>query len=116
MTASVPKYLEYDIGIILSNLLDNAIEACQKQSKSEKEVLVFLSITGGYYRIVVKNTIDASVLNTNRQLRTSKIDKLIHGWGLKSVADLVDANHGFMDYYEKDGYFVVNTMLQLREE
>lgn len=116
MTASVPKYLEYDIGIILSNLLDNAIEACQKQSKSEKEVLVYLSITGGYYRIVVKNTIDASVLNTNRQLRTSKIDKLIHGWGLKSVADLVDANHGFMDYYEKDGYFVVNTMLQLREE
>ena len=116
MTASVPNYLEYDIGIILSDLLDNAIEACQKQSRSEKEVLVYLSITGGYYRIIVKNTIDASVLDTNRQLRTSKKDKLLHGWGLRSVADLVDAHHGFMDYYEKDGYFVVNTMLRLQED
>ena len=53
---TIPEYLEYDLSILLSNLLDNAIEACAKE-ESPTQIMMLIKKTHGYYRIVVKNTI-----------------------------------------------------------
>ena len=88
LVVQIPHDLEFDLSIMLSNLLDNAIEACEK-NPSNAQILLTISEEAGYYRIVVRNTIAASVLKKNQELKTEKADKKLHGWGLRSVTDLV---------------------------
>ncbi|MBO5383315.1 MAG: GHKL domain-containing protein [Ruminococcus sp.] len=106
----IPEYLEYDLSIMLSNLLDNAIEACTKNTVTSHIVLI-ISEAAGYYRIVVKNTIQDSVLKKNRKLKTNKKNKELHGWGLKSVENITQKHIGSLDIYEKNGMFVASALL-----
>lgn len=110
LTATIPHALEYDISALLFNLLDNAIEAC-KELQTKRSISVSLSEVNGYFRLLVKNTIGESVLQKNRRLRTSKSERNLHGWGLKSVRDIAYAHNGTVDFYEKDGHFVVSVLL-----
>lgn len=110
----IPKALEYDLSILLSNLLDNAIEACVKETISTK-IMLLISENAGYYRIVVKNTIQESVLKRNEKLKTNKDNHMLHGWGLKSVSEIVEKHAGTKDIYEKNGMFVVSILLTKNE-
>ena len=111
----IPKYLEYDLSIMLSNLLDNAIEACEKNQMSSQIILI-ISDVAGYYRIVVKNTIKKSVIENNKELTSVKDDKRLHGWGLKSVEQIVKKHFGTLNIYEKNGMFVVSALLTKMEK
>ena len=99
---------------MLSNLLDNAIEACEK-NPSNAQILLTISEEAGYYRIVVRNTIAVSVLKKNQELKTEKANKKLHGWGLRSVTDLVSKRNGLIDFYEKEGMFYVDILLPIEE-
>ena len=92
------------------NLLDNAIEACAKE-ESPTQIMMLIKKTHGYYRIVVKNTIRESVLQKNRELKSDKENKALHGWGLRSVAEIAERHLGGLDIYEKNGMFVVSVLL-----
>ena len=114
LVVQIPHDLEFDLSIILSNLLDNAIEACEK-NPSNAQILLTISEEAGYYRIVVRNTIAASVLKKNQELKTEKANKKLHGWGLRSVTDLVSKRNGLIDFYEKEGMFYVDILLPIEE-
>lgn len=114
LVVQIPHDLEFDLRIMLSNLLDNAIEACEK-NPSNAQILLTISEEAGYYRIVVRNTIAASVLKKNQELKTEKADKKLHGWGLRSVTDLVSKRNGLIDFYEKEGMFYVDILLPIEE-
>ena len=114
LVVQIPHDLEFDLSIMLSNLLDNAIEACEK-NPSNAQILLTISEEAGYYRIVVRNTIAAPVLKKNQELKTEKADKKLHGWGLRSVTDLVSKRNGLIDFYEKEGMFYVDILLPIEE-
>lgn len=114
LVVQIPHDLEFDLSIMLSNLLDNAIEACEK-NPSNAQILLTISEEAGYYRIVVRNTIAASVLKKNQELKTEKANKKLHGWGLRSVTDLVSKRNGLIDFYEKEGMFYVDILLPIEE-
>lgn len=107
---SVPEELEFDFSIILFNLIDNAIEYEDEQIK-EPQISVAISKIAGYFRIIVKNTICESVLSQNRRLDTHKKDKINHGWGLKSIKDILEEQNGEMDLYEKENEFIVSILI-----
>lgn len=111
--ADIPDHMEYNLSILLSNLLDNAIESCQN-SKGDSAIDLSISKFMGYYQILVKNTIPESVLRNNKSLKTRKKDRRNHGWGLRSVKDIVDSYDGMMDIYEEQNSFVVNIMLKAK--
>jgi signal transduction histidine kinase len=113
LTADISERFEHDISIILANLLDNAIEYSEKLTDGKPEIILNVSEITGYYSIIVKNRISSSVLTDNKKLSTTKSDKHNHGYGLKSVKMLAEAHNGMLDIYEKDGFFVVNTMLNM---
>lgn len=113
LTADISECYEHDISIILANLLDNAIEYSEKLTDEKTEIILNISEISGYYSIIVKNRISSSVLTSNKKLNTTKTDKHNHGYGLKSVKMLAEAHNGMLDIYEKDGFFVVNTMLNM---
>ncbi len=100
-----------DICVLLSNLLDNAIEA--SQSVIEHPTIT-LTITNqqNYLCILVRNRIMQSVLKQNEQLKTTKRNKKNHGLGLYSVGQIVDKYEGMKNFYEKNGYFVADIWLK----
>lgn len=111
MVVQIPESLEFDISIILSNLLDNAIEACCKNDAASR---IVLSITknNAYYQLLIKNTIVDSVLEWNKSLKTIKTGKNEHGWGMKSIFDIVEKHQGMIEIFEENGEFCVCTLLK----
>ena len=113
LTADIPEAFERDISIILSNLLDNAIEASEKLKNAKPEIFLNILEKSGYYSILIKNRIAESILSENRKLHTTKTDKQHHGYGLKTVKILAESHNGMVDIYEKDGFFIVNALLNI---
>lgn len=111
--SDIPEHMEYDLSILLSNLLENAIEACQ-HAEEAASIDLTMSKFMGYYQILIKNTIPESVLASDHGLKTRKRDKINHGWGLRSVKDIADSYDGMMDVYEEQNNFVVNVMLKIK--
>lgn len=93
-----------DFSALLSNLLDNAIEACEKEESPEMSVMIFRRKE--YDTIVVKNKVSESVLDSNPNLVTSKEDKEEHGKGIARIKQISDKYNGMSGFYEEDGFFV----------
>lgn len=91
MTASVDGERELDIAVMLSNLLDNAVEA-QKKITPDKPRSIFLKIFSyeNKYSILIKNTVAKSVLQNNPRFITDKANRYLHGIGMKSIEHTVD--------------------------
>lgn len=107
----MPDFDDMDLCIVISNLLDNAIEAEIKEEYAAIDLSI--SIIGNYLNIRLKNRISRSVLKNNQKLQTTKSDKEHHGLGILSVMDVVQQNDGMHEFYEDDNWFVANVMLKL---
>ncbi len=92
-----------DFTALLSNLLDNAIEACAREAV--KELWVIIAPRRGYEAIIVKNRVGSSVLEDNPGLCSGKPEKEQHGLGVGQIRALVDKYGGVCDFYEEDGFF-----------
>lgn len=101
---------ETDICIILSNLFDNAIEACRK-SDSNRLIYFEISKKKSYVNIIIKNKINNSVLQTNPQMTTTKENKNFHGIGIKSIKNIINKYDGMIDFYEENNCFCVDVWI-----
>lgn len=103
---------ELDIAVMLSNLLDNAVEAQEKLDKeSKKYISLNIFSYQNKYCIIVKNTIFLSVLYNNPRLFTDKEDTYLHGMGMKSIEDTVEKYNGYIERYEENDMFCVHIMI-----
>lgn len=98
-----------DFSTVLSNALDNAIEASRHASEKRMEITVRKK--RGYDTITVKNRIDKSVLNENPDLISTKPDSENHGFGIGQIKAAAEKYGGMVDIYEKDGMFCVSIMI-----
>lgn len=111
ITKKLQSIQEFELSIFLSNLFDNAIEACLSVKENRFISLSIIDVKS-YLHIVMKNSIEASVLEQNPELKTTKKDNAEqHGYGLKSIKDIVKKYNGDMKITEKDGYFIVDVIL-----
>lgn len=94
-----------DLTTILGNLLDNALEAAE----TAPECLRFLHLTirriNAMLIIKVENGYDKAPAQENGNLMTSKMDKVFHGWGLKSVQTAAERYDGVINTEYADGIF-----------
>ncbi|MBR5368897.1 MAG: GHKL domain-containing protein [Lachnospiraceae bacterium] len=74
---------------VFSNLIKNALEACQKVNSSP-----FIDITIGTFENYISITITNSCLPGSSLLETSKSSPEDHGWGLRNVRRTLENNHG----------------------
>lgn len=83
-----------DIVVILSNLLNNAIEACEKCF--EKKVIKMKFVKEKETIIIsVKNTYNGNLVIKNGEIQTSKGYELEeHGIGIKNIIDVIKKYHG----------------------
>lgn len=98
-----------DLGVLLGNLLDNAIEACEKCDVENR----FIEIKIGYHKgnvfIDIKNSMPGNGLN--RILKTAKVDKLNHGLGLKSVKNIINKYYGTLEVTPEPFTFDVQVLI-----
>ena len=92
-----------DFSALLTNLLDNSIEASKNEPFGELHLHIFQE--RGYDAVSIKNKIGKSVLEENPELRSTKEDKEQHGIGITQIKEIVTAYDGIYDFYEKEGYF-----------
>ena len=100
-----------DLVNLLANSLDNAIESSLQQKK-RKEIAIAIKNKRNYLWIEIKNAISSSVLQKNAKLLTTKANRKYHGFGTESIRNLVEKYDGGTEYYEKDGWFVLDIMMR----
>lgn len=101
-----------DISSVISNLIDNAIEAAEKTEKPY--IMLKIYTHGSYLDIFVKNTYNGIIHADNEQyfLATTKKDVDSHGYGtriLKEIAEKYDGNYSWKEF---DTFFIANVLLK----
>lgn len=95
------------ISTILSNLLDNAIEACQKFEDEIPSIRVAIRHINDMIFVKIQNPALDFLASESGILITTKDNKdKQHGWGLKSVESTVKMEGGVFQYFCKKGEFV----------
>lgn len=115
LITKVPKDLElpqFDMNIIISNLIDNAIEACLKLLDN-REIYIQVNYCNGVLRIKVVNTYDGLVKQKNGKIITRNIDKESHGIGLRNVRKTLEKYNGVLDVDFDTKKFTANAMLYI---
>lgn len=101
---------DYDIVILLANLMDNAIEASETVDSPRIDITIKTKMN--YLSIVISNKIEKSVLQSNSFLETVKQNKEKHGLGIQSIRQIADKYHGMTDFFERDNMFYADVMLK----
>lgn len=95
---------ENDIYALLGNILDNAIEASEKRKKDEERVVNISTISKeGFIRIHEENFFDGDLIYENNVLKTTKQNKLYHGFGVKSIKLIAEKYHGDVSIRQRMG-------------
>ena len=99
----------YDISIILSNVLDNAIEAASAVSVPIEKRYIFLRLIEKEKIILIRceNSFDPE-----SQDRVKQKDKMWHGIGLKNIKDIASRYEGGVDTSNDGNTFVISVMMK----
>lgn len=98
-----------DIVVILSNLLNNAIEACEACKGKRRIILKFVKEEEGII-LSVKNTYERSVVYENGTIQTTKeLDREEHGIGVENIKAAIEKYNGsyIIRDTEKEFYFSI---------
>lgn len=95
-----------ELVVLLSNLLDNAIEACRRIDTERLIRCTILENDGSF--LSIRNT-SLPVLITEHGIATTKASASEHGYGLPSVCRILDALHAEYAYNYEDGWFQFTT-------
>ena len=112
--AVVPKTLavsDIDLCVVIGNLIDNAVEACEKVAPERQFIRLYIGILQKQRYLSVSNATCETVRKFDEQYISSKRGN--HGHGLKRINKIVDKYGGFINRKNEPGVFVTEIMLPL---
>ena len=84
---------DYDLCVVLGNLLDNAIKASTLTPSADRFIKISIETTSDdLFLIRQENTMESTPVQSIPQ------NNLDHGFGLKNIEKTLDRYHGIMDY------------------
>ena len=115
-TAKVPadlKISDVHLCAIVGNLMDNAIEACEKISAGSKPrfIRVYIGLFKSQLYISVTNSTCEKHRKRLSELVTSKLGE--HGFGLRRIDKLAEKYDGYVNRKNEPGVFATEVMLSL---
>lgn len=102
---------EMDLCLILSNLLENALEASRKTTMSRQQILLEIrQHSASLLLIRVENNFDGIIKEKNHLLHSTKRKGL--GIGTQSVRRMAEKNDGSCNFTYENGVFTAKIMLR----
>lgn len=89
-----------DLGALIGNAVDNAIEACQRCPSNRRIDLRLI-----YFNHMLLLEIENTTAERVTEFKTQKKKALEHGFGVKSIQAITDKYHGDMLYESKERSF-----------
>ena len=112
--ATVPKELsvsDIDLCVVIGNLIDNAVEACEKVEAEKRFIRLYIGILRRQLYLSVSNATNEVVRKFDEEYITTKRGN--HGHGLKRINNIVDKYDGYINRKNEPGVFVTEIMLPL---
>ena len=102
---------DIDIVAILGNLMDNALTSAEQSSA--KKMSIATTWRNSYNVIIISNSCDCAPVSMGEQLFTTKEDRKLHGFGLKSVKRTLKKYQGDFswEYNSTNHIFIVTVMV-----
>lgn len=102
-----------DLCVIIGNLLDNAMEACLKQTEESGQFIrVYIGILKRQLYISVVNSAGSGVRKEGKVYLSTK-NSGHHGFGLMRVDHIAEKNGGYVNRQNEPGVFATEVMLPL---
>lgn len=99
-----------EIVTLLVNLLDNAIEACEKLD-GNKIIQFKMMLEEGDLTLSVRNPVKEPAAVKGKRIRTSKENKECHGFGMLNINAVIEKNHGTSIVECRDGWFYFSAVI-----
>lgn len=97
------KIADVDLCVMVSNLLENAIEACLKIPQEHRFIRVFSEVYGSQFYLSIQNSAMENLdFNAQNYISNKRGE---HGFGMKRVQLLVDKYNGFLNLQNEPGIF-----------
>ncbi len=96
--------------ILFGNILDNAIEACEKIKNDDKHIWLKLVYGNSMLSCRIKNSIDENVI-INKDFSSMKKDSQLHGFGLCNIKKTVEKYGGELIKERSSEYFEISFIL-----
>ncbi len=107
----IPVPLAY-WSVLMGNIMDNAIEACERSDKTYRFISVQIRMDGNMLFGSVANTSDDDkMIRRGDFFQTTKKDKRFHGKGMLAIRWAVERYDGALEYEQKDGVFTLSFTL-----
>ncbi len=98
---------EPDTVVLLSNLLENAMEACKGiENEAEKIIRLKMAQRGENFILAVSNSVNNEVRVTNHVAQTTKENKLSHGIGMGNIREIISKYGAEGECRYEEGWFV----------
>ena len=109
-------YDAFDVGIILQNLLQNAVDACEKVGEGERFIVLTGKRKGRFFLIEVKNSFAGEVVfgQDGLPVTTKQEDAPMHGIGLANVRREAEKYMGELELKAVQQEFSATVLLQER--
>lgn len=104
----------YDLCVLISNIIANAVEACKKLCVLQKNIYMRLEREKNNFIIIVENPIEWEIEKDILGNRSTKTDIRNHGYGLKNVRDIVIKYKGELAFEIKENVFCVKIEVPLK--
>lgn len=105
-----------DICSLFGNAIDNAVECVEQIEDEHKRLIhVTVSVQNEMMLIVIENCCDKLLTIDRDTISTTKPDKSLHGYGLKSIRRTVEKYNGYIKLKQEDGWFSLTVVIPLEK-
>ena len=100
-----------DATALFANLLDNAVEAVEKEDEENRIIKLNANIKGNFICIHMENYCSKDIKFVNGVPQTGKADKSKHGFGTKSIMYIAQKYNGNVTFSYKENIFSANVLI-----
>lgn len=111
-------FTDREIISLFGNLLDNAIEACEKINDKKRWIKIKIKKKNLLLYIEIANALEEMPKQIQKEFVSNKKDNGLHGYGMKNIQDIVKKYDGIFQYkvYEDQLIFMISIYTDMHRD